>query len=204
MCPAANYSLKKITLLLFLLAAQFWGLAQVQEPLLKPTDTICSKVQLLTTVDTAQCAVWKTGDYALYVELKPLTDHFQRECAGLEQAIQDLPKDDTASLRRYQVYAARYVKACNQLKAARNGFDLRQLVVYIGPENGERNKGNSQDVEVYVRTALERGQVAAYYKGQRVFTLHKVIYSNVVMSYIRIFFEDARNCAFAYTGTINW
>jgi hypothetical protein len=94
--------------------------------------------------------------------------------------------------------------AINQLNDSINGFDLRRLILYVGPENIERNKGNSVEVVLYVRQCLEKGNVVVFYKGMRIYKLKYRMVKDHVMSTIKIYFEDDINYAFSYFGYINW
>jgi hypothetical protein len=102
------------------------------------------------------------------------------------------------------MYAARYLRAADQLKAAKNGFDLKSLVVYIGPENQTQNQCKSVTVDIMVRQALEKGNAAVYYKGKRIFSLHKLILADSMMSTIWIYKDVRENSAYVFNGHINW
>lgn len=170
---------------------------------LHPVDTIKTEIQLNKLMDTLNCGYWKTGDYTLYIKLQPFLESLQMDYSGLTKTMNTI-KNDSVNFNRYHVYAARYLKTIHQLKNAENTVDLRQVVLYLGPENAERNKGNSVEVELFVRNALENGNAAVFYKNQRVFKLTKRTVKDYVMSNIKIYFEDDSNYAFSYFGYINW
>jgi hypothetical protein len=91
-----------------------------------------------------------------------------------------------------------------QLKTMTNGLDLKKLVLYLGPENEENNKGNSYEIESLVKNALEKGEAMVYYKGSRIFKLQKKTNGDYVMSVVKIYFDDETNPAFSYYGYIRW
>ncbi len=167
-------------------------------------DTNFLQIQLNDKLDTLSCGKWVTGDYAFYVNLPVYINFLENDYAGLQRATMELASTDTANLVRYHGYSKRYYTAINELKAAQSGFDLRKLVLYIAPESEERNKGNSPDVELYVRQLIERGEAVVYYKGKRILILNKRILSDYIMSNIILYFDDEKNCAFSYIGHLNW
>ncbi len=205
---AYKYKTMKSIFVTLLIAIRFLGYSQnTSDPILSPShpiDTFQTEIHLKDSIDPLECGLWKNGDYALFIQIQPFIESLQNDYSALLQSMQNDFKNDSATLIRYKIYAARYLKAINQLIEAESGFDLWRLVLYVGSENAEQNKGNSVDVEIIVRKALEKGDAAVFYKGQRIFKLYKRIVADSVMSNIKIYFEDDKNYAFSYIGHINW
>lgn len=148
--------------------------------------------------------VWENGDYKIYIEMQPLQEGFRSDYVSLMNVMETQYQHDSVTSLRYKMYAERYLIASNQLKMAGHGFDLRKLVLYIGPDNEEQNKGNSYTVDMLIRQSVEKGNAVLFYKGKRIFTLQKQVYSDYMMSNIKIYYNQSDNCAYNYTGHINW
>lgn len=193
---------------LFLMAVQIIGHAQNTPEssliLNQATDSVVVEIQLSATWNESRTGVWENGDYKIYVEIAPLEETFRNESGSLIHILENQLKEDSVTAARYKMYAERYAQAANQLQAAENGFDLRSLVVYVGPDNAEANKGSSHTVDVYVRQCVENGNARVMYKGERIFTLKKQIRWNYILSDIRIYYNQMDNCAYNYIGHINW
>lgn len=167
-------------------------------------DTLHTEILLNKAIDTLKCGVWVNGDYRIYIEMEPFMAMLQNVYEGLIHAIQNTSNNDSAMLPLYQATAQRYRNAIDQLSNNPYGFDFRSLALYVGPENAERNRGNSVEVESYVKQQLEEGKAVVFYKGQRIYQLKCLVVKDYVMSTIRIYFDDEENCAFNYFGYIHW
>ena len=198
----------KFSLVILLIATRFLGFSQESsDPVLKliqPIDTVVTEIQLNPSLDTSKSSIWENGDYKIYIKTQAFIAYLQNEYSNLLQAMQQDFNKDSLTLVRYNVFATRYLKAINQIDTTENGFDLRQLILYIGPENSESNKGNSEIVELYLRMAIENGNASVFYRGKRIFKLKKLILNDYVMSTIKIYFDDDKNYVFSYFGHINW
>ena len=198
----------KFILVILLIATRFFGFSQESsDPELKLTrqiDTVVTEIQLNPSLDTLKSSYWENGDYKIYIKTQAFIAYLQNEYTSLVRAMQLEINNDSLTLDRYNLYANRYLKAINQIDTTENGFNLRQLILYIGPENNERNKGNSDIVELYVRMAVENGNAPVFYRGERIFKLKKVIMNDYIMSTIKIYFDDEKNYLFSYYGHINW
>ena len=198
----------KFILVILLIATRFLGFSQESyDPVLKliqPIDTVVTEIQLNPSLDTLKSSYWENGDYTIYIKTPAFITYLQNEYASLVRAMELEINKDSLTLARYNLYANRYLKAINQIDTTENGFNLRQLILYIGPENSERNKGNSDIVELYVRMAVENGNAPVFYRGERIFKLKKRIINSYVMSEIKIYFDDEKNYLFSYFGHINW
>jgi hypothetical protein len=198
----------KYIFIFLLLAIQFIGYSQNSSDTIinpfNPSDTLQIEIDLDDSMDTLKCGLWETGDYKLFIKTQPFSESLQKDYSGLIHAIQNELKNDSLTLINCNLYAARCLKAINQLSEAENGVDLRKLVLYFGQENSELNSGNSAYVEQFVRNALEAGNAIVFYKDQRIYKLTKRTIIDAVMSTIKIYAEDEKNYAFSYFGYINW
>lgn len=167
-------------------------------------DSIYFEIQLNKSLDTVNACYWKNGDYKIFIQREKVLNYLDEYYSGITNAMQTNLGGDTGLQRRNKMYAARYLKALIQVKEIDSSFNLRSLVVYIGYDNAERNKGNSAEIETYVRQLVENGQAVVYYKDQRVFKLKKRVVNDMVMSTINIYYDDDENYAFFYFGYINW
>lgn len=195
----------KTVLTALLIAIHCLGYSQNElTPFLPPIDSFYGEINLSDTINPLYCSVWENGDYKIYIETAPFKTRLQIEYLSLVDMAKNTDKSDTTTLRRLNMYIDRYLIAVNQMKEAQSGFDLKQLIVYIGPNNIELNKGNSSYIETYVRQSLERGQAAVYYKGQRIFKLRTRVLADYIMSTINIYYDDDKNYCFNYIGYLNW
>ncbi|MEI7979960.1 MAG: hypothetical protein WCI53_14015 [Bacteroidota bacterium] len=198
----------KYIFVILIISIPFFGYSQNFSDTLKSPfysiDTIQTEILLKDSIDLLKCGFWENGDYRIFVEIPQFAITLQNDCSGLINGMQNDIKNDSVTLVLYKKYAERYLNAINQLRDSNNGFDFRRLVLYVGPENIERNKGNSVEVELYVRQQLEKGNVAVFYKGDRIYKLKYRMVKDNVMSTIKIYFDDDTNFVFSYFGYINW
>lgn len=162
-----------------------------------------TEIELSDAIDTNQYGVWETGDYKILVNTIPIITYCEDGYKALIQS-QKQYVNDTNEFNRYQEYIDRLSMSEKQLKTMTNGLDLKKLVLYLGPENEENNKGNSYEIESLVKNALEKGEAMVYYKGSRIFKLQKKTDGDYVMSVVKIYFDDETNPAFTYYGYIRW
>lgn len=167
-------------------------------------DSSLTQIQLSDTLNESRLGVWTNGNYMICADLTYLTEWLHKEHAGLVDALEHQYKDDTLAAERCRLYAERYLKALTQLQSAEHGFDLRQLVLYIGPDNPEQNKGNSATVETFIRQMTERGETVVYYKEKRIYTLQKQVEWDSIMSVVWMFYENKSDAAFQFVGHLNW
>ena len=119
-------------------------------------------------------------------------------------AKETLPETDSTNRVRYQLYIDRYAKAVDQISRAENGFDLRSLVVYIGPDNIKDKEMLTSDVNQYVQKLVQEGQAIVYYKGQRIYRLKIHFEMDFIRSIYTYYYETISNSIFNYYGYINW
>ena len=167
-------------------------------------DTARMELLLNPSIDSTRCGVWETGDYKISIPLQPLTDNIEKNYLTLMDAMENDSRMDTSLYNFYKITADRHLVVLNQLKAAKHGLDLRKLVLYVGLDNIEYNKGSSTAIELFVRSKLEKGEAIVHYKGQRINKMNIVTYADLVMSTIKMYYDDENNFAFSYFGYINW
>lgn len=167
-------------------------------------DTILTEISLSDTLDTSNCDFWENGDYRMYVERQPLLANLMESHASLVQLAEHGSKDDTIPREQYQEEATRYLTAINQLRGAGQGFDLKQLIVFTGPENDELTRDGSSIIENYVLKKVEKGRAIVHYKGERIFRLSRLQMIGSVMSETMIFYDDPRNYAYLYYDGFKW
>jgi hypothetical protein len=183
----------KFILILFLIIQQFFGYAQ--------NDI---EFKLSKTIDESRMGYWINGDYKVYVEMKIIEQNCRDEHKSLIQTIQSQPKTDTANIPYYQFAADRYLIAANQLKEAKNGFDLKSLVIYHGPNKKENNIGYSYAVLLLIRHQVEKGNALVYYKGERIFSLKVNVKSDDYSRSVKIYYDQIDNCVFTDFEHFGW
>jgi hypothetical protein len=146
-------------------------------------DTVCLQIQLSKNLNETKMGVWKIGDYIIQIELKAFEDYCQENYLSLLNALENQYKNDSNMTSICTDYANRILNTINQVKKAENGFDLKKLVMYVGKDSNEKNKGNSIDVENYVRQKVESGNAVLFYKGNRIYSLQKLIENDPVFFY---------------------
>jgi hypothetical protein len=195
--PYSYFWFMKQILVHFLLALPFFGYTQNHY-----------QIKLSDTLNETRMGLWAEGDYKIYIELDIVETSFRNTGKGfiINAGVSDNYEDSFAAV--YNLTAKRYLKAVDQLQNAENGFDLRKLVVYYGPENKKENLGNSFAVESVVKQLLENGRAAVYYKEKRVFNLNKRDEPQGVgldFGYtITIYFEDVENYIYKYHKILGW
>ncbi len=198
----------KSIFVLLLLLSQIKGYSQLDSNKFSSPfpalDSIYFEIQLNKSLDTVNTSYWKNGDYKFFIQREKVLNYLDEYYSGITRAMQTNLGGDTGFQSRNKMYAARYLKALIQVEEIDSSFNLRSLVVYTGYDNAERNKGNSAEIETYVRQFVENGQAVVYYKGQRLFKLKKRVVNDYVMSTINIYYDDDKNYAFFYYGYINW
>lgn len=171
---------------------------------LQPADSSLNELSLNDTLDTLKCGHWAKGDYIIYIKLAPFLAMIEHEYASLLEARE---KDNNTNPELVPIYDAtikRFSTAIHLLREAKEGFDLGQLVLYVGLDNSLRDVGHAVELDLYVRSYVEKGNVAIYYKGQRIYALKCRVVSDVVMSTINLYYDDDKNSLFQYYGYINW
>jgi hypothetical protein len=167
-------------------------------------DTTQGVMELKELPDSAALSYWQTGEYKIYIETAGVVRYLDEGYKSLLVAMDRDYTYDSIGHQRCEVYAQRYLKAYNTITAQVNNFDLRQLAVYIGPDNAERDQGSSTEIEWLVRHAVEQGLAEMYYKGERIKHLQFRTISDLMMSVISVYYDDPSVCAFIYYDYINW
>lgn len=91
-----------------------------------------------------------------------------------------------------------------QLKNETNGFDLRCIVLYIGPENEKQNQGNSTIIEKLLEKWVEDDNAIVFYKDEQITTLKKEIQSDYVITIIKVYYKENEDYLFNYVANIRW
>ena len=211
--PFHQVKYMKALVLLFLAALHIPGSAQH-----------VVEINLSKTLDETRMGHWTTGDYTVYIELGALETSFRNTYSNYLAASKNLSMEDSVTYTLNTLAAKRYLAAADQLQAADQaqtplplrgispgmgeGFDLRKLIIYYGPENDTANSGSSPIVESYVRQLVESGTAAVVYKGKRIFTLKNLQESEGIgldFGYnVKVYFNDPENCLFKYYRHLGW
>ena len=195
----------KYLVIAFLIFIQSIGFSQsVSSSYSFKVDTFLTEISLSDTVDTSSRDFWEIGDYKIYVERQPLLDHLMKYHLSFDRYPKTQRTMDSLEVWRYQTRANRYLAAYKQLEEMPPGSDLRQLDLYLGFDNKALFKGNSVTIETYVRQHVEVGNAMVYYKGNRVSKLKKLTEADIVMSIIKLYYDDPGNFVLSYYGYINW
>jgi hypothetical protein len=200
-------SSKNILVIIAFLGMKHIGFTQINDSLratLPGSETYDSEMQLSDMVPETNLGLWQKGDYNVYVPIDGYEKNLKESYESLVKAIKELPETDSTNRVRYQLYIDRYALALEQINKAENGFDLKTLVVYIGPENIKDKEMLTSDVNLYVQKLVQEGQAIVYYKGQRIYRL-KIRYTmDVIMSTYTYYYDTPSNSIFNYYGYINW
>lgn len=194
-------------LTLVLLGITHLGFTQISDSIrttLPGVETFDSELQLSDSLLEDNLGLWQKGDYDVYVPIDGYEKYLKETHESLVKAIETLPETDSTNRVRYQLYIDRYAKAVDQISRAENGFDLRSLVVYIGPDNIKDKEMLTSDVNQYVQKLVQEGQAIVYYKGQRIYRLKVRFMKDFVMSVYTYYYETPSNNIFNYYGYINW
>ncbi|MBK9401467.1 MAG: hypothetical protein IPN36_11605 [Bacteroidetes bacterium] len=188
----------KRILFLLLLPLSFLGHAQIVEEII-----------LSGTLNDHRMGEWVNGDYKVHVDLNSIASDFRILCQSYSDAALNNRDDDSATLMYYDHTFKRFQRAVEEIEKAKNGFDLRNLIVYYGPEVDTLNVGNSKIVESYIMQCVRNGAAAVFYKGKRVFTF-KHRYETTgkeILDHgyeIRMYFDDPGNWLFKDHHHLGW
>ncbi len=187
----------KYILFLFLLSIPCLGYSQYS-----------SEIKLSKTLDESRMGLWTNGDYKMYIELNTLESSFRNTYNSYNQSTLRSYTEDTVTSKFYLLTAQRYLLAADLLKNAESGFNLRSLIIYFGVEDKQYDLGNSYIVGRYVTQMVESGNAAVYYKGERIYTLQRLITSQghgLDYGYdALIYYDDKENCAITYYQHLGW
>jgi hypothetical protein len=196
----------KYIFLALLFAAKGTVLAQNDgKALLKPyhfTDTVNYEIVLSRELDQSRMGVWNIGDYEICIDMKTLEDVFLTEYRTVSIQFDSLPYAASVGLLDFRAFAEKYLLVAKLLNNGDDGFDLRSIVLYYGPDNIQQNTGNSIIVELIIRQLVERGAAAVYYKGNRIYNLQKQILSDDFRAIINVYYDQPDDSIFLYVGGV--
>ena len=123
---------------------------------------------------------------------------------------------DSSLLNYFTATAQRYDVAATQTENAKNGFDLKTLIIYEGIENSRRNLEDFAILERHIKQLVEQQKAIVFFKGERIYTLFYLIEPNVkggesTVSEIlnngystKAFFDQPDNCLFYEYTHLGW
>lgn len=189
----------KWTLFLFALAFSLNCNAQTQ-----------FEIELSRDLNERRMGIWVKGDYKIYVELEKIATNFRWTCQSDERSISYFIDKDSNLVNHFKSNLKRYETAVDQLENAKDGFDLKTLILYSGVEDIKQNVGNSILVENEVRQQVEKGAAIVFYKGVRIYKLktnYELKENGGLMNRgyeIRTYFDDLGNCIFTQYYHLGW
>lgn len=172
--------------------------------------------KLSTQAPDARMGVWTKGDYSILVSLDSLSSHLRRSQHALKRSIDYYVDKDSNLLNYFTATAQRYNVAATLTENAKNGFDLKTLIIYEGIENSKRNLEDFAILERYLKQLVEQQKALVFYKGQRIYTLCYLSELNSeggeptvseILNHgytIKAFFEQSDNCLFYEFYLMGW
>ena len=174
------------------------------------------EIELSHEKPVPRMGVWTRGDYSILVSMDSLSLHFRRSQHELKRSIDYYVDRDSSLLNYFTATAKRYDVAATKTENAKNGFDLKTLIVYEGIENSKRNLEDFAILERYLKQLVEQQKAIVFFKGERIYTLCYLIESNVkrgesTVSEIlnngystKAFFDQPDNCLFYEYTHLGW
>ena len=174
------------------------------------------EIELSHEIPVLRMGAWTRGDYCILVSLDSLSSHLRRCQHDLKRSIDYYVDRDSSLLNYFTATAQRYDVAATQTENAKNGFDLKTLIIYEGIENSKRNLEDFAILERYLKQLVEQQKAIVLFKGERIYTLFYLIDSNVkggetTVSEIlnngystKAFFDQPDNCLFYEYTHLGW
>ena len=174
------------------------------------------EIKLSSEIPVPRMGVWTRGDYSILVSLDSLSSHLRRSQRDLKRSIDYYVDKDSNLLNYFTATAQRYNVAATQTENAKNGFDLKTLIIYEGIENSQRNLDDSAILERYLKQLVEQQKAIVIFKSERIYTLCYLTESNVnggelTVSEIlnngystKAFFDQPDNCLFYEYTHLGW
>ena len=169
-------------------------------------DSSATMIQLASSIQANRFGYWQNGSYTIYINIDTIVHMIKRDYKDLIRA-REAYKTDTVNYARHTLYINRFFKAYNQLKTSRSTFDLKKIVVYIGPENKEQNRGNSGLIDLYLKRLVFAGNAIVYYKGRQIYTLQvseQADSGTMFSSVTKIFYDSIENCIYTEQRWQQW
>lgn len=98
-----------------------------------------SEFTLSKDIPGTRLGIWEKGDYKSLIEIDDLTLNFRNAVNYYSKYI-DYSYTDSLSKLFYDQMITRYKVAIEQLEKAKNNYDLKNIVLYYGLDDVERNK----------------------------------------------------------------
>jgi hypothetical protein len=164
----------------------------------------------------ARMGVYTKGDYSIMVSLDSLSSHLRRSQHDLKRSIDYYMDQDSNLLNYFTATAQRYHIAATLTENAKNGFDLKTLIIYEGNENSKRNLEDFAILERYLKQLVEQQKAIVFFKGERIHTLCYLSESNYKDGELSVseilnngyttkaFFDQPDNCLFYEYTHLGW
>lgn len=167
-----------------------------------------SEFTLSKDIPETRLGIWEKGDYKSLIEIDDLTINFRNAVDYYSKYI-DYTYTDSLSKLFYNQMITRYMVAIEQLEKAKNNYDLKNIVLYYGLDDVERNKEPSAIVEENVMQFLKSGRAIVYYKGERIFTLKSktIVTGDDILTLgteTRVYYDIPENCVNVYFKHLGW
>ena len=167
-----------------------------------------SEITLIKDTPETRLGIWKKGDYKTLIELDALTSNLKNAVTGYSKYI-EYSYTDTLSTLFYNQMITRYNVAIEQLEKAKNNYDLKNIVLYYGLDDMDRNKESSAIIEENVMQFIKRGKAIIVYKGERIYSL-KSKFTLTGDDFLnrgyetKVYYETPDNCVNIYNYHLGW
>jgi len=174
------------------------------------------EIELSHEIPVPRMGKWVKGDYTVYISLDTLSLHFRRCEHSITRSLEYYKDQDSNLANYFRATQNRYGRAAKQLEEAANGFNLKNLIIYEGIENSNRNLEDFAILESYLKQRVEQGKALVFYKGQHIFTLCRISEMNNggrlesvsdILNHgyeIRTFYDQPENCIFYEYQHLGW
>jgi len=167
-----------------------------------------SEFTLSKDIPETRLGIWEKGDYKSLVEIDALTINFRNAVADYSKYI-DYTYTDSLSKLFYNQMIKRYKVAIEQLEKANNNYDLKNIVLYYGLDDVERNIESSAIVEENVMQFVKNGKAIVYYKGDRIYTLKSktILTADEILNRgyeTKVYYDIPENCINIYYFHLGW
>jgi len=174
------------------------------------------EIELSHEIPVPRMGKWVKGDYTVYISLDTLSLHFRRCEHSITRSLEYYKDQDSNLANYFRATQNRYGRAAKQLEEAANGFNLKNLIIYEGVENSNRNLEDFAILESYLKQRVEQRKALVFYKGQRIYKLCRISEMNNggklesvsdILNHgyeIRTFYDQPENCIFHEYVHLGW
>lgn len=174
------------------------------------------EIELSHEIPVPRMGKWVKGDYTVYISLDTLSLHFRRCEHSITRSLEYYKDQDSNLANYFRATQNRYGRAAKQLEEAANGFNLKNLIIYEGVENSNRNLEDFAILKSYLKQRVEQGKAIVFFKGERIFTLCRISEMNkggrlesvsdiLNQGYeFRTFYDQPENCIFYEYQHLGW